>query len=61
MLVGVNRKTFNRYYFLFRCCIYQKQMHDFKKFFGTVELDEAYFGSNRLRGKNIPQKRGRGN
>lgn len=29
-------------------------------FFGEVELDEAYFGAKRLRGVNMPQKRGRG-
>ena len=29
-------------------------------FFGEVELDEAYFGAKRLRGINMPQKRGRG-
>ncbi len=29
-------------------------------FFGTVELYEAYFESKRWRGKNMPQKRGRG-
>jgi len=56
VLVGVNRKTVNRYYFLFRYAIYEKQMHDFKKFFGIVELDEAYFVSNRLRGKICHRK-----
>lgn len=27
-------------------------------FFGEIELDEAYFGAKRLRGVNMPQKRG---
>lgn len=35
-------------------------MDDLKQFFGTVEVDEAYFGPNRLRGKQGPHKRGRG-
>lgn len=40
--------------------IFEHQILDFHKFFGTVEMDEAYFGPKRLRGVNMPQKPGRG-
>ncbi len=60
IILGLNRKTINRYFLLFRECIYESQIEDLEKFFGIVELDEAYFGSKRLRGVNMPQKRGRG-
>ena len=56
----MNRNTTNRYFRLFRKVIYQKQQKDKTQFFGEVELDEAYFGAKRLRGVNMPQKRGRG-
>lgn len=59
-LLGINRNTINRFYKLFRQLIYASQMSDLIKFFGEVECDEAYFGSKRLRGLNMPQKRGRG-
>ncbi len=59
-ILGHNRKTINRYYKIFREKIYSKQIQDKVMFFGEVELDEAYFGSKRLRGINMPQKRGRG-
>jgi transposase len=60
LLTGINRNTVNRYYKSFRLLIYQNQLKDLKKFFGTVELDESYFGPRRLRGVNMPQKPGRG-
>ena len=40
--------------------MFEQQLSDKKKFFGQVELDEAYFGAKRLRGIKMPQKRGRG-
>lgn len=59
-LTGINRNTVNRYFKKFRELIFEKQQNDLEKFFGTVECDEAYFGSKRLRGINVPQKPGRG-
>jgi transposase-like protein len=60
VLLGVNRNTVNRYYKLFRRLIFEHQQADLEKFFGTVEVDESYFGPKRLRGINMPQKPGRG-
>ncbi len=59
-ILGLNRSTINLYFRIFRELIYKKQTSDKTKFFGEVELDEAYFGTKRLRGINMPQKRGRG-
>lgn len=59
-ILGLNRKTINHYYRIFREVIFEKQQQDLSLFFGEVELDEAYFGAKRLRGVNMPQKRGRG-
>ncbi|ARN78157.1 IS1595 family transposase [Nonlabens spongiae] len=59
-ILKLNRKTINRYFRLFREVIFKKQQEDKRLFFGEVELDEAYFGAKRLRGRNMPQKRGRG-
>ena len=59
-ILGLNRKTINRYFRIFREAIFEKQHQDLSMFFGEVELDEAYFGARRLRGVNMPQKRGRG-
>ncbi len=59
-ILKLNRNTVNRYFRIFREVIYQKQVSDKQLFFGEVELDEAYFGAKRLRGINMPQKRGRG-
>ena len=60
IIIGVNRKTVNRYYLQFRKVIYDHQQASLEKFFGTVEVDESYFGPKRLRGVNMPQKPGRG-
>jgi len=60
IVLGFNRKTINRYYTIFRERIYQHQIHDFKKFFGVVEVDESYFGPSRIRGRQGPGRRGRG-
>lgn len=59
-LMGLNRKTVDKYYILFRRLIYIEQMGQFEKLDGTVELDESYFGARRLRGKHHKLKRGRG-
>lgn len=59
-LTGINRNTVNRFYKEFRILICRMRTADKIKFFGVVELDEAFFGSKRLRGVNMPQKRGRG-
>src|SRR5688500_8122851 len=60
LLTGINRNTVNAYFKRFRQLIFEHQIRDFKKFFGTVEMDESYFGPKRLRGVNMPQKPGRG-
>ncbi len=59
-LVGVNRKTVNRYFNIFRSVIYFYQMNDFLKLMGETELDESYFGARRIRGHHVKLKRGRG-
>ena len=59
-IFDLNRNTINRYFRIFRELIFEKQQDDLTLFFGEVELDEAYFGAKRLRGINMPQKRGRG-
>jgi transposase len=60
IILDLNRNTINRYFKIFREKIYKHQIQDFKKFFGTVEVDESYFGPSRLRGKQGPHRRGRG-
>lgn len=60
ILVGLNRKTINHWYKIFRLAIYAYQMQEFKKMFGEVELDECYFGAKRVRGFRGKLKRGRG-
>ena len=59
-IIELNSNTLNRYFRIFRETILKKQLSDKKKFFGEVELDEAYFGAKRVRRINMPQKRGRG-
>ncbi len=58
-LLEFNRKTVNRYFGIFRDVIVTKQFTDMKQLFGTVEVDESYFGANRKKGK-AKKKRGRG-
>ncbi len=60
LLLGLNRKTVNRYYSKFRRAIAAKQEADKAAFAGVVELDESYFGADRMRGQNASRKRGRG-
>jgi len=59
-LLGINRNTVNRYYNIFRNCIYQYQQDMFIQIIGNVELDESYFGATRKRGFRGKLKRGRG-
>lgn len=57
-LLGLNRKTINRYFLLFREAIYRSQTERLQKLVGKIEVDESYFGGKRRRG--VPGKRGRG-
>lgn len=59
-LLGLNRKTIDEYYNLFRKLIYIEQKAAFDRLTGIIELDETYFGARRIRGKHIKLKRGRG-
>jgi len=54
-IFGLNRKTINRYYQIFRECIFRASMVEASKESGVFEVDESYFGAKRVRGK-----RGRG-
>lgn len=59
-LLGMNRKTINRYFMLFRQAVYEHQMRLCEQILGAVELDESYFGARRKRGFRGKLKRGRG-
>ena len=59
-LLGLNRKTVDDYYNLFRKLIYVEQKAAFTRLTGVIEIDESYFGSRRVRGLHIKLKRGRG-
>ena len=54
-ILKLNRKTINRYYGIFREKIMQASKAEMESLGGEVELDESYFGAQRVRGK-----RGRG-
>lgn len=54
-LLGLNRKTIDCYYNIFREKIAIASIADSARFKGEFELDESYFGAKRVRGK-----RGRG-
>lgn len=58
VLIGLNRKTINKYYTLFRKAVYQYQYDQLNKFVGEIEIDESYFGPRRIKGQAT--KRGRG-
>src|SRR5262249_27347154 len=60
LVLGINRKTANRYYMIFRQAVYRYQQQEKAKLIGVVEVDESYFGATRMRGSNEPKKRGRG-
>ena len=59
-LLGLDRKTVNRYYGLFRAAIHAHQRRQRAALVGVVERDESYFGPERQRGVPGPRKRGRG-
>jgi len=54
-ILGLNRKTIDRYYNIFREKIVRASIDEMKCLGGEFELDESYFGAKRVRGK-----RGRG-
>ena len=60
ILLGLNRKTINHWYMIFRLAVYAHQMNEFGKIFGEAEIDESYFGARRIRGLKVKLKRGRG-
>ena len=59
-LLGLDRKTVNRYYLLFRRAIAAHQAAQKALLVGTIEVDESFFGRGRPRGYSGPLKRGRG-
>ena len=59
-LLGLNRKTVNRYFLVFRKLIHELQCSEKDQFVGVIEVDESFFGPARLRGRPGPRKRGRG-
>jgi transposase len=59
-LLGLNRRTVDSYYNLFRRLIHEHQLAHFRQLSGIVELDESYFGARRIRGRHAKLKRGRG-
>ena len=59
-LLGLDRKTVNRYHGLFRKAIHAHQTRQIAALVGTIECDESYFGADRPRGVIGPRKRGRG-
>ena len=60
VLLGLNRKTVNRYFGLFRAAIATHQAAQKVLCVGVVEVDESYFGASRPRGMIGKLKRGRG-
>ena len=60
LLLGLNRNTINRWYGIFRQEIYEYQVNQKNLFFGSIEVDESYFGAKRQRGYHGKLKRGRG-
>jgi transposase len=54
-ILGLNRKTIDRFYNIFREKIFQASMKEMEVISGEIEVDESYFGAKRVRGK-----RGRG-
>ncbi|QQR54108.1 IS1595 family transposase [bacterium] len=54
-ILGLNRKTVDRYYGIFRQQILNYSKKENEQLAGEIEVDESYFGPQRVRGK-----RGRG-
>jgi len=52
-IVGVNRKTADRYFNQFRYLIIKDQLKNREKIMlkNGIEIDESYFGARRVRGK----------
>ena len=50
-LTNLSRKTINKLYHKFRVRIYQIEENQSNKINGEIEIDEAYFGAKRIRGK----------
>lgn len=50
LLLDINRNTINRWYNIFRQEIYQYQVNQKNQLYGSVEVDESYFGAKRQRG-----------
>ena len=59
-LIGLNRKTVNRLFTIFRLAIYWDRVHRHDQLVGEAEVDESYFGGRRKRGFAGKLKRGRG-
>jgi transposase len=59
-LMRLNRKTVNALYQRFRLLVALHRMNQCRRFAGVVEVDESYFGANRVRGCALPRLRGRG-
>ena len=59
-LLEINRNIINRYFNIFRKEIYKYQIAEFESLVDHIELDESYFGANRVRGFKGKLKRGRG-
>ena len=48
-LLGLDRKTVNRYFGLFRRAIFAHQNRQREALVGVIECDESYFGQARAR------------
>ncbi len=60
LLTGFNRNTINHWYGIFRHEIYHSQSEQRDLLYGSIEVDESYFGAKRQRGFHGKLKRGRG-
>lgn len=60
LLTGFNRNTINHWYNIFRQEIYRHQSELKEQLYGSIEVDESYFGAKRQRGFHGKLKRGRG-
>lgn len=60
LLLNINRNTINRWYGIFRQEIYEYQVNQKNLLYGSIEVDESYFGAKRQRGYHGKLKRGRG-
>ena len=59
-LTNLSRKTINKLYHKFRVRIYQiEEENQSNKINGEIEIDEAYFGAKRIRGKRGREAKGK--